>query len=245
MEKLELIINEKVNQFKLSIIEKHSEINISDLHKMWDDISSNIQKPIPQTIKKINSSKIIDQTISNGCPYEFIKGESKGTICKSKPITGQTYCSRHKKHEGSIKKEKKITPIAKNTKDEKQNSPVKTTLVKHKTSGKIWHPETKFVFKSPKEIIVIGKILNDNVIDLTPDDLKICKQWKFAFDSKFNDSKESLNLEDDDDLKSDCDEDTQNIIKNFIPNALGLKESNKKNKANDSDSDDDIELDES
>ena len=79
------------------------------------------------------------------------------------------------------------------------------------------------------------------MIDLNQDDLKICKQWKFAFDSKFNDSKE-LNKNNEDNDISEHDKDTKNIIKHFIPNALGLKESKKEN---DSESDDDIELDES
>ena len=49
----------------------------------------------------------------------------------------------------------------------------------------LWHPRTRFVFKSKTERIVVGKITDtDTQIDLEESDIDICKDWKFPYQLK-------------------------------------------------------------
>ena len=143
-------------------------------------------------LSKVNSTTKTDTNteVSNEvCPYKFIKWAKQDQICGSKPKEGCVYCSRHKKHEGTEQKERKAMPavisntINPNTKN-KSRSPVKSTqrvLRKHKIIDKLWHPETGLTFKSAKERIVIGKIVDDNINNLTDEDYDVCRKWGFSF----------------------------------------------------------------
>jgi len=59
---------------------------------------------------------------------------------------------------------------------------MKIVLKKNKTIGKIWHPETRLVFKSPSEKIVIGYFNDEEVIKLNEENIKVCKEWGFKFE---------------------------------------------------------------
>ena len=63
----------------------------------------------------------------------------------------------------------------------------KIILKKNKTLNKIWHPESKLVFKSAQEKLVIGRYENDELIPLDEDALELCTKWKFKYDSSLVD----------------------------------------------------------
>ena len=60
----------------------------------------------------------------------------------------------------------------------------KIILKKIKRDGldTIWHPESTLVFKSQKERLVIGRIVNDEFQSLDEDTMALCEEWKFKPD---------------------------------------------------------------
>lgn len=58
----------------------------------------------------------------------------------------------------------------------------KIILKKNKALGKIWHPESELVFKSPKEKVVIGRYTDDVFVSLDEKALDLCTKWKFKYD---------------------------------------------------------------
>ena len=68
---------------------------------------------------------------------------------------------------------------------EVEEKPKKIILRINKDLDVLWHPRTRFVFKSKKERIVIGKLTDtDTQIDLEESDIEICKEWKFQYQFK-------------------------------------------------------------
>ncbi len=58
----------------------------------------------------------------------------------------------------------------------------KKVLKKHKLLNKIWHPESKLVFKSAKEKLVIGRLEDNDFISLDEEALDACEEWGFKYD---------------------------------------------------------------
>ena len=63
----------------------------------------------------------------------------------------------------------------------KSKSKPKISLKNNKTINKIWHPESTLVFKSSKEIIVIGRCEEGELIQLDDKSLDLCSHWKFKY----------------------------------------------------------------
>ena len=55
----------------------------------------------------------------------------------------------------------------------------------------IWHDVTGLVFKSSTEKLVIGRCINDTLVPLDKEAIKLCEEWKFKYDT-------SLKIKDDD-----------------------------------------------
>jgi hypothetical protein len=58
----------------------------------------------------------------------------------------------------------------------------KVSLKKLSEFNTVWHEETGMVLKSQKEIIVIGKLVNKQIIPLTDVDVTICDKFKFKYE---------------------------------------------------------------
>jgi predicted DNA-binding WGR domain protein len=186
------------------IYSEHPEIPSGKLEELWNSTAESVQLSVsfkksvvkPKSTPKSKSKKSDDddednkQSEQSGCPYKYIKGSNKDQVCGSKPKEGNVFCSRHKKHEGSEIKERKLTPSSKMTNtafSQEKSKPksvakdVQRVLRKHKTLGKLWHQESGLVFKCAKDRVVIGKCVNDTLNDLTEADLDECRKWGFSF----------------------------------------------------------------
>jgi predicted DNA-binding WGR domain protein len=188
---IESAIKNAIEEYVQCISQKYEEIDIDDLEELWNDVSKSMKisvsmkSPGKATTTKTNSVASEDP---NGCPYKFIKGAKQDTTCGAKAKEGNVYCSRHKKYEGTEPKERKSSPDPKRStvksKKSKSRSPPKSTqrvLRKNKKLDKLWHPETGLVFKSAKERTVVGKCVDDKLIDLTEEDIEDCRKWGFSF----------------------------------------------------------------
>jgi predicted DNA-binding WGR domain protein len=188
---IESAIKNAIEEYVQCISQKYEEIDIDDLEELWNDVSKSMKisvtmkSPGKATTTKTNSVASADP---NGCPYKFIKGTKQDTTCGAKAKEGNVYCSRHKKYEGTEPKERKSSPDPKRStvkhKKSESRSPVKSTqrvLRKNKKLDKLWHPETGLVFKSANERTVVGKCVDDKLIDLAEEDIEECRKWGFSF----------------------------------------------------------------
>ena len=111
-------------------------------------------------------------------------------LCDIKLKTNSRYCSKHKKYENKTVKVKKILPktnkicsyVKNNSKKPKSSEDNNIILRKNKKLNKFWHSETKLVFKSDKELTVIGKYENDEFItELSDEDIEKCIKMNFKY----------------------------------------------------------------
>ena len=192
---IESVIKNAIEEYVQSISTKYEDIDIDDLEELWNEVSKTMKISVSTKSAKtpVNASKPSSKATSNdsdgdGCPYKFIKGAKQDQTCGSKAKEGNVYCSRHKKYEGTEQKERKASPIPKKgtikPSKSKSRSPAKAVqrvLRKHKTLSKLWHPETGLYFRSDNERVVVGKIVDDKLVDLTEEDIDECRRWSFSF----------------------------------------------------------------
>ena len=211
----ELAISSAIKQYINNIYAQHPEIPNGKLEELWNSTANSVQlsvsfkgsstssssksKPTPIKSKAKDSDDDDDdnddkksQSEQSGCIYKYIKGSNKDQLCGSKPKEGNVFCSRHKKHEGTEIKERKLTPSSKMTNTaftQEKSKPksvakdVQRVLRKHKTLGKLWHQESGLVFKCAKDRVVIGKCVNDTLNELTESDIEECRKWGFSFNA--------------------------------------------------------------
>ena len=200
MKSIETVISKIVREYNERICDKYG-LNIEELETLWKEISgSEAPKKKRGPAKKDDEStqsspksksKSKTKDVEGGCPYVFIKGKNEGQLCNSKPKDGATYCSRHIKCEEEGQKEKKKIPSAKTMssknedkdKKKKEEKP-KIVIRMNKDINKYWNPETKLVFKSKEERIVIGNYDNDTLNKLTDDDIAICEKFGFKYEKE-------------------------------------------------------------
>jgi hypothetical protein len=58
----------------------------------------------------------------------------------------------------------------------------KLSLKKLAEFNTVWHEETGMVFKSQKEIIVVGKLVNKQIVALSESDIATCEKFKFKYE---------------------------------------------------------------
>ena len=210
---MEKKVNTAISSLLKSIFEEYSAALVSKLNldedkvnEVWNELYSDVpiqkQNNNNKNLKKQNNNKNNNKNIkkqSNNknnnknikkqgnnndenkkCPYIFTKGNRNGEACGANIRNGGTYCSRHKKFEGQVIKDRKqfVPETIKECK--------KIVLRKHRKIGQYWHSDSKMIFKSKEEKVVIGKIDKDGstVNDLNEEDIEECKKWSFKFEEK-------------------------------------------------------------
>tara|TARA_Y100000389_G_scaffold85563_1_gene82298 strand:+ start:623 stop:1747 length:1125 start_codon:yes stop_codon:yes gene_type:complete len=194
---IEYAIKSAVEEFVELIDQKYEEVDLEELQNIWNNVSTSMKisvsfKKESKTVPKNISSPTDNKVNIPGCPYVFTKGVKKGECCGSKPKTGKAYCSKHTKFEGTQPKKLEELPESRDkptirptqTKTKSEPKPIQRVLRKHKEIGKLWHPESGLVFKSPRERFVIGKCVENKLVSLQKSDLDICKQWGFKIDQE-------------------------------------------------------------
>lgn len=200
---IESAIQQAIEEYVQLISNTYDNVETDDLENIWNDVSKTMK--ISVSFKKAeakSSTNKVSSENTGGCPYRFVKGAKKNQACGAKPREGMQYCSRHKKHEGTVQKERTVSPSVKNKKTQKNTikpkskgkSPdrmIKRVLVKHKVIGKLYHPESQLVFKSASDRVVIGKVVDDKLLDLTEKDIEECRRWSFSYEEKKEDEAEA------------------------------------------------------
>ena len=206
------IINIYIRKYN-KLIDDEFGINQSELLTLWEQVvNSNTDEVLIPTAKtkttKTKTTKTTPKTkppktkppkttkttptTTKRCPYIFTKGAKQGQECGCKPKGGKTYCSRHKKYEGTIPNVKKgLPPPRRSIVCSKRKATVTKKvqdIVLHKgPGGRLYHRPTGLVFNNDK--VVIGTWLKacdnpkevDEVVALTDKDVEKAKQHMFAF----------------------------------------------------------------
>jgi hypothetical protein len=191
MDKLLTIIEENieksVNDY-ITVISTKYNIDICELQALWkspSNLSVITQAPLessvpvlkPKSPPKKKSSPSSSTKIK--CAYKYIKGKQQGEICSSNAKDNSQYCSKHMKFEDSGQKEIKYNPLP---------APVEKSVDRlirlNKEINKWWHAESKLVFKSNKEKIVVGTYKDEIYNDLCEDDIEECNKYGFKYEIK-------------------------------------------------------------
>ena len=185
---LEKTITKSIELYIQRIADHYDNTDKKTLLSLWN---GNEVETENSYVNKTKTSELKTESITEGCPYKSTKGKNSGKVCGVKPKDGGTYCATHKKYEGKSVPEKKVIPQPK--KSNSQTSPPakevqQRVFRKHKTLDKLYHPETDLVIKSAQDRVVVGKIVkdaksHDKVATLNPEDIELCKQWGFQYES--------------------------------------------------------------
>ena len=85
---------------------------------------------------------------------------------------------------------------------------MKVILKKNKKIGKIWHPQTRLIFKSATERIVVGYLnYDESISNLSEENVKVCKEWGFRFESEKDESEKDESEKD----ESESDTELENV----------------------------------
>jgi hypothetical protein len=154
-----------INSFLLQLSSNQS-ISIDILEKEWNDFCSRETKVVITSTKKSNQEKI-------KCAYIFSKGKNTGEQCSKFVKDSQTFCYLH-----NLKEEKK--------EEKKEQEDVSNCLFKLTGTNYWWHKDTRLVFPSQTEKLVIAKYFNGDLQKLEDEDIKICKKFKLNYDQQYN-----------------------------------------------------------
>jgi len=118
------------------------------------------------------------------CAYVFTKGPRKNQSCIDR-IDHHHYCKLHAGCEGTGQKMKKSHAAPTNYKtrgtiahDKPVDKPPSIYIVKHRSRGFFWHPESGFIFDK-KTRRVISIFSENSISKLNEQDKKICKNYGF------------------------------------------------------------------
>jgi len=195
------LIQTVVQNYTQKIADQY-DIDIQELTDIWKDVSgTTVPKPRNFVTKKSSGSTDGE----DGCPYKFIKGGREGELCGAKPKDGCTYCGRHSKHEGTVQKPKKSVPTIGSKVSVKKKPKISTKVLPFKRHPSmkdiIWNMTTGFYIKSKEEQVVVGKIVDGELIPLTEEDAEVCNSYDVPFEipeSNDDSSEEPLESESED-----------------------------------------------
>jgi hypothetical protein len=163
------VITNELDKFITSFLlqlSSNQSISIDILEKEWNDFCCKETKVIiTSSTKNLNQEKV-------KCAYVFSKGKNTGEQCSKFVKDGQTFCYLH-----NSKEEKK---------EEKKEEDASNCLFKLTGTNYWWHKDTRLVFPSQTEKLVIAKYFNGDLQKLEDEDIKLCEKFKLNYDKEYN-----------------------------------------------------------
>ena len=140
---------------------------------------TNIKDKKQQVETNIKDKEILKNENYFGCPYKLVKGKKAGQICGTKSKHG-LYCSTHKKYENVEQKQRNVVPVCARTqlakKEDKPKVENKTTFRKNKELNLYVNTTNNFALSSVKDKIVVGKIIDNELVKLNDEDKEECER---------------------------------------------------------------------
>jgi hypothetical protein len=181
---IESVINDAVNNY-ISVISENYNIDAKELKNLWDNNKSDDTKSVASktSTKSVASKTSTKSSVAKAkndvtCIYKYIKGKQEGQLCGKNAKLDSNYCTKHLKFETDGQKEKKsIIPKEEVVKVSK----VEKCIRYNKDINRWWHQETKLIFKSNLDKVVVGIYRNDNIEKLNDDDCNVCEKYGFKY----------------------------------------------------------------
>ena len=174
---IESVINDAVNNY-ISVISENYNIDAKELKNLWDNNKSDDTKSVAS---KTSTKSVATKSKTKNdltCIYKYIKGKQEGQLCGKNAKSDSNYCTKHLKFETDGQKEKKsIIPKEEVVKVSK----VEKCIRYNKEINRWWHQETKLIFKSNLDKVVVGIYRNDNIEKLNDDDCNVCEKYGFKY----------------------------------------------------------------
>ena len=151
-------------------------------HKKAEEDSSVLSdEKVVDSEDDTGTSELTDDTpAAKTCVYTPSRGKSKGVACGCAAVDGTDLCSKHSKKTTE-------TPADADETDTKTEAKTETKVhVVKKQNGRWVHVESGFVFKSNKERVVVGKMVNDVCEPITDDDLPELERYSFEHEVSTN-----------------------------------------------------------
>jgi hypothetical protein len=186
------VLESTLNEYLNLISTKHG-IKFSELKDLMNDVKGNdgatAAPPAVVIVKKAVQPQA--EGTSTTCGYLPQRGKNVGIVCGKKVKKNSNFCAAHSKKtdaaaDVTIEVETKNAPVP------KKPNPV---LRKNNIIDKWWHPDSGLVFKSSDEKIVIGIYKDEQICDLTDEDVATCIAYKFKYVTK----RKRVDYNDDDD----------------------------------------------
>ena len=139
------------------------------VHKKNEDevVEDDVESSKDEDVSQVEDT--VDETVETKCVYVPTKGKSKGVVCGAVVVEGTDLCTKHTKK-----------PVENEKKD---GAKVETKMqVVKKQNGRWVHQETGLVFKSSKERIIIGKMIEEEFTTLDKDDIPMVERHGFAYE---------------------------------------------------------------
>ena len=184
---IQFTITEAINEYS-KIIAKNYDLDPEALKELWKDVSSNIEFSSLKHEGGCDASSFIDtlsvasssrSRSSKGehCCYKITRGPKKGEMCDKSKKFGD-YCTQHKKY--SNDDSSSVATSVKSSSEPVKKS-VEKVIRKNKDLDKFWHAESRMVFKSKTERIVIGRENKGEIITLSEEDKAVCEKYGFKY----------------------------------------------------------------
>ena len=158
----------------LNLISTKYGIKFSELKELLHEVKKG--SPAQPTTKVTKQPAVIIPFDGKTCAYVYSRGLKKGNSCSGKPKKNGEFCSQHSKKNDEI-----VVTVPEPAVVSKKPNPV---LRMNKIVGKWWHPDSGMVFKSSEEKIVIGIFRNEQINDLSEEDVATCVAHKFKYVTK-------------------------------------------------------------
>jgi hypothetical protein len=177
----ELFARTTTNYLNKFIAKLAQDYDLSEeyIQSLVDNIKNDSTKELKSKETKLIKSDKLD---SNSTCIALMKtGARKGEACgfkTSAKSSSGNYCGRHIKSE-----EEKSTLISKKDNDEFEGQ---ILFYKDNKTGRYVYGNTGLVLKNEKEKIIIGKQIDGIVVDLSPDDIALCKIKRFRYIDPLN-----------------------------------------------------------
>lgn len=164
---------EKVIDEYIEKVAKTYGHSIEDLKKL---LNEEMQPPAQQPKVEAPAAPVQVQVLQQAqplCQYILSRGARAGNICGTKKKKNSDFCCQHSK-----KMAVEEQPVIIVNEAPKKPNPV---LRMNKIIGKWWHPDSALVFKSSEEKIVIGIFKDNQLVDLSEEDVQTCVAHKFKY----------------------------------------------------------------
>jgi hypothetical protein len=159
----------------LNLISTKHGIKFSELKILMNEVKGRNSTGGDITV----AAKLVQVKDGQTCSFMPQRGKNVGTVCGKKVKKDSEFCTVHSKKTtvppATIEVETKDAPIP------KKPNPV---LRKNHIINKWWHPDSGLVFKSSEEKIVIGIYKDEQICDLSDEDVAACVAYKFKYVTK-------------------------------------------------------------